>query len=245
MSARRVALVTGASRGIGLAIARRLAAEGFDLTVSARSPDALEDVAAELRAAGGRVEVVPADMSDEQQVGALAAAHEQAFNVLDVLVLCAGMGHLGAVSDFPVKRLDRTFAVNLRGPFSLTQRLLPSLRKAAELAPTGAKVIAIASLTGIAAEPGLGVYGASKAALISLCEAITIDEADHGVSATAIAPGFVATDMTEWVSGTIDPATMITAADIAELVVSVTRLSRWAAVPTIPVTRPGSHLWRA
>jgi 3-oxoacyl-[acyl-carrier protein] reductase len=242
---RRIALVTGASRGIGLAIARRLAADGFDLTISARSADALADVAGELRATGGRVEVVPADMSDEQQVGALADAHERAFGTLDVLVLCAGMGWLGAVADYPVRRLDRVFAVNLRGPFTLTQRLLPGLRKAAELSPTGAKVVAIASITGIAAEPGLGVYGASKAALISLCEAITIDEAGHGVTASAIAPGYVATDMSEWVSETIDPATMITSDDIAELVAAVTRLSRWAAVPVIPVTRPGPHLWRA
>jgi NAD(P)-dependent dehydrogenase (short-subunit alcohol dehydrogenase family) len=184
-------------------------------------------------------------MSDERQVDALAAAHEQTFDVLDVLVLCAGLGSLGVIADYPVRRLDRMFAINLRGPFTLTQRLLPSLRRAALLAPTGAKVIAIASLTGIAAEPGLGVYGASKAALISLCEAITIDEAEHGVTATAIAPGYVATDMTEWLSGTIDRATMITSDDIAELVAAVTRLSRWAAVPAIPVTRPGQHLWRA
>jgi 3-oxoacyl-[acyl-carrier protein] reductase len=245
VSRRRNALVTGASRGIGLAIARRLAAEGFDLTISARSAGAHEGVAAELRATGSRVEAVPADMGDEQQVDALAAACEQAFGVLDVLVLCAGMGSLGAIADYPVRRLDRTFAVNLRAPFTLTQRLLPSLRKAARQAPTGAKVIAIASLTGIAAEPGLGVYGASKAALISLCEAITIDEAEHGVTATAVAPGYVATDMTTWLSGTIDAATMITSADIAELVVAVTRLSRWAAVPAIAVTRPGQHLWRA
>ena len=151
VSTRRNALVTGASRGIGLAIARRLAGEGFDLTISARSADALGKVAAELRATGSRVAAVPADMSDERQVDALAAAHEQTFDVLDVLVLCAGLGSLGVIADYPVRRLDRMFAINLRGPFTLTQRLLPSLRRAALLAPTGAKVIAIASLTGIAA----------------------------------------------------------------------------------------------
>lgn len=242
---RRVALVTGASRGIGLAIARRLAADGFDLTISARSAEALEKAAVELREGGGRVVPVPADMSDERQVDALAAAHEQALDTLDVLVLCAGMGSFGPVSTYPLRRLDTMFAVNLRGPFGLTQRLLPRLREAAAGTPTGTKVIAVASLTGLAAEPRLGVYGASKAALISLCEAITVDEAAHGVSATAIAPGYVATDMTEWLSGTLDQAAMITADDVAELVSAVTRLSRWAAVPTIAVTRPGPHLWRA
>jgi 3-oxoacyl-[acyl-carrier protein] reductase len=245
LGSRRVALVTGASRGIGRAIARRLAADGFDLTISARSADALDKVAAELRGPGRRVAAVTADMSDAGQVGALAATHDHAFGTLDVLVLCAGMGSLGSIADYPPRRLDRMFTVNLRGPFLLVQQLLPTLRKAANAAPTGAKVIAIASLTAIAAEPGLGVYGASKAALISLCEAITIEEAEHGVSATAIAPGYVATDMTEWLAGRVDPATMITSHDVAELVVAVTRLSRWAAVPTIPVTRPGPQLWRA
>jgi 3-oxoacyl-[acyl-carrier protein] reductase len=160
---RRAALVTGAYRGIGLAIARRLAADGFDLTISARSAEALEKAAVELREGGGRVVPVAADMSDERQLDALAAAHEQALGTLDVLVLSAGMGSLGPVSTYPLRRLDTMFAVNLRGPFGLTQRLLPRLREAAAGTPTGAKVIAVASLTGIAAEPGLGVYGASKA----------------------------------------------------------------------------------
>jgi NAD(P)-dependent dehydrogenase (short-subunit alcohol dehydrogenase family) len=246
-SRRPVALVTGASRGIGRAIAGRLAAGGYDLTVSARTAGTIEAAAADLREHGGQVEAVVADMADDEQTGALADRHVARFGTLDVLVLAAGVGMAGPLDDFPVRRLDRQLAVNLRAPFLLVQRLLPALRAAAAAAPggPGSKIIAIASITGMAAEPGLAAYGASKAALISLCESVIAAEAGHGVSATAISPGFVDTDMARWQHDQIDPATMISAADIAELAWCVTRLSRYAAVPNIPVTRPGPLLWRA
>jgi 3-oxoacyl-[acyl-carrier protein] reductase len=240
---RPVALVTGASRGIGLAIARRLAAGGFDLIVSARTAETVEGAAAALSEHGGRVAAVAADMADDEQVGALA---ESVGGPLDVLVLAAGLGMAGPLDEFPVRRLDVQLAVNLRAPFLLVQRLLPALREAASVpGGPGAKVIAIASITGVAAEPGLAAYGASKAALISLCESITAAEGEYGVSATAISPGFVDTDMARWQHDRIDPATMISPDDIAELAWSLTRLSRYAAVPHIPVTRPGPLLWRA
>jgi 3-oxoacyl-[acyl-carrier protein] reductase len=241
----RTALVTGASRGIGLAVARRLAADGFDLTISARSLDTLEPVAAQLREHGGRIETTPADLTLEEQVRATADAHLHRFGTLDVLTLCGGFGTVGPLADYPIRRLDAQYAVNVRAPFQLVQLLLPALRAAAGRSPTGAKVVAIASMTGMAAEPGLAAYGATKAALISLCESITVAEGENGVSATAISPGYVDTDMTAWLHDRIDPASMIAADDIAELVATITRLSRSAAVPNIAVTRPGPQLWRA
>jgi NAD(P)-dependent dehydrogenase (short-subunit alcohol dehydrogenase family) len=245
MSTPRTALVTGASRGIGLAIAHRLAGAGFALTVSARTAGPLEQAAAALRGHGPRVEAVVADMADEAQVSALAARHLEWSGTLDVLVLSAGMGSAGPLAGYPVRRLDKQLAVNLRAPFLLVQELLPALRAAAGRHEQGAKIIAIASITGMAAEPGLAAYGASKAALISLCESITAAEGGQGVTATAISPGWVDTDMASWQHDRIDPATMISPADVAELAYCVTRLSRHAAVPNIPVTRPGPQLWRA
>lgn len=154
-------------------------------------------------------------------------------------------GWAGSLDGYPLRRLDAQYAINLRGPFLLVQRLLPALRAAAGSSDHGARVIAVASLTGMAAETGLAAYGATKAALISLCESITVAEGDSGVTATALSPGYVNTDMASWVRDRIDPATMIATGDIAELVACLTRLSRYAAIPNIPVTRPGPQLWRA
>jgi short-subunit dehydrogenase len=244
-TARRAALVTGASRGIGAVIAARLAAAGWDLTVSARSAGPLEALAGELTAAHGvRVRAVVADMALEADVTALAGAHAAAFDRVDALVLNAGMGAIGPVADFPARRFDKLYAVNVRSAFVLVQALLPLLRATAA-GGGAAKVIAVASMTGLAGEPLNSAYGASKAALTSLCETLNTEESLSGVSATAVCPGYVATDMTASLSDQVAPADMIDAADVAEVVVGLTRLSRSVVVPVVPMTRPGPHLWRA
>lgn len=243
---RRYALVTGASRGIGAAIARRLAGEGYDLTLAARHESPLDEVAGELAAGGAIVQAVTGDLSSEEEVRRVAGAHLERFPLLHLLVLSAGMSFAGEVADFPLRRLDRMVAVNLRAPVVLVQACLPALRRAAaEDAARGARVVALASLSGVVAEPRLGLYGATKAALISLCEAVTVEESAHGVSATAVSPGFVDTDMGAWATDRIERSSMLAAADIAELVVSLTRLSARAVVPNLVVTRAGEQMWRA
>jgi short-subunit dehydrogenase len=241
--ARPLALVTGASRGIGRAIATRLAANGYDLVLAARRLEALQDAATSLRTSGAQVTVVPADMARDEDLSRLAEVCATVRPELEVLVLAAGVGQAGDFATYPLRALDKQIAVNLRAPFQLTQRLLPALRASAS-AGAAAKVIATASITGVAAESGLAAYGATKAALISLCESITASEGAAGVTATAISPGYVDTDMTAWVRDQVPPAEMITADDIAELALAVCRLSRHCAVPNIVVTRPGPQLWR-
>jgi 3-oxoacyl-[acyl-carrier protein] reductase len=242
----RVALVTGASRGIGRAITETLVADGFDVTISARRAETLDELAMALARPGQRVVSVVADMKAESDVHALATAHRDAFEHLDVLVLSAGMGYADSVSSLSLEHLDRQLTVNLRSPAALIQDLLPLLRSTAAHEPErGTKVIAIASLTGAYAEGGLAGYGASKAALISLCESLTVEEAEHGVSATAISPGYVDTEMTAWMRDRLDPDAMIRVEDVAVLVRALTQLSRYAGVPQVVVTRPGEHIWRA
>jgi 3-oxoacyl-[acyl-carrier protein] reductase len=249
----RSALITGASRGIGAAIARRLAADGWDLTLAARTPEPLAALAHELHARYGvRVHTAPGDMAEEADVHDVTQQHLKAYDGrLNALVLSAGMGQTGAIADFPLSRLDKAYAVNLRAPFQLVQECLPALRATAALPPEGTgvrhgtKVVAIASLTGVTAEPSLAAYAATKAAVLSLCESVNVEESEAGVSACAVAPGYVDTDMTSWMHGQLAPQDMITADDVAEMVSSVVALSRTAVVPSIVITRPGRRLWRA
>jgi 3-oxoacyl-[acyl-carrier protein] reductase len=245
MTGRRAALVTGASRGIGRAVAGRLVEDGFDVTISARSEDDLAVVAQKLSGRGPEVAVSAADMSVEEQILALADAHVARFGRLDALVIGAGVGMGGPLETFPLRRLDVQFGVNVRGPLTLVQRLLPILRATALHSPeTGCRIIAVASITGVVSAEGLAAYGLTKAALISLCESITLEEGAHGVNATAISPGYVDTSMSEWVHDDIDPSTMIRPSDVAELAAALCRLSRYAAVPNVVITRPGKQLWR-
>jgi 3-oxoacyl-[acyl-carrier protein] reductase len=243
---RRVALVTGSSRGIGLAIAEQLAADGFDLTLSARHEDRLVDAADRLRQTGGDVQAVTGDMSIDDDVIALSQAHIGHFDRLDLLVLCAGSGSAGIFEEYPMRKFDKQMALHVRSPMLLTQQLLPTLRRTAVVEElTGAKIVALSSIAGVVAEPELAAYGASKAALISLCESITVAEVATGVTATAISPGYVDTDMASWAHDRVAPEVMIRASDIAVLVSAIARLTRHAVIPNIVVTRPGTSLWRA
>lgn len=242
----RSALVTGASRGIGRAIAEQLAAAGLNLTLSGRDSGTLQTLARDLARTGRDIQVAVADMAAEQDVRGLARRHADRFSGVDMLVLCAGVGTSGPIADYPMRRFDRQIAVNLRAPFVLVQECLPLLRRTAARRPgRGARIAAISSITGVVSEAGLAAYGATKAGLISLCQSVNVEESASGVSATAISPGYVDTDMSTWVHDRIDPAEMIEPADIAELVVALTRLSSRAVVPSMIVSRPGETQWRA
>ncbi|WP_083885253.1 SDR family NAD(P)-dependent oxidoreductase [Nocardia thailandica] len=247
MSVTRAALITGGSRGIGAEIARRLAEEGFALTLAARGAEALEETARRLRAdTGAEVQTVPARMNDPERIAALTAAHDERFGRLDLLVSSAGTGTAGPVADLPAATYERMMEVNLRGPLLLIQRALPLLRRTARRDPArGARIVALASMTGVAGEAGLAAYGASKAALISLCETVSLEESGNGVNVTALSPGYVDTDMSAWKHGDVPPEAMITTGDIAELVLALSRLSANAVVPNIVVSRAGDRLWRA
>ena len=238
----KTALVTGASRGIGLGIAHRLARLGYSLTITARDATRLDAVAAGLRSAGGgEVVAIAADMSDEEGVARVLNEHSDRFGVLSALLLNAGVGTAGALSDSSARRLDKTLAVNVRAPFQLIQGALPMLRAGALADPErGAKVIALASITGVYAEAGLSVYGATKSALIALLAALNAEESGNGVTATAIAPGYVDTEMSAWIHDRIPPGEMLAVGDVVEMVDSLLRLSARAVVPSIVMSRAGT-----
>jgi NAD(P)-dependent dehydrogenase (short-subunit alcohol dehydrogenase family) len=220
------ALVTGGSSGIGLAIARMLHEEGYALTLAARSLERLEAARDELGA-----EIVQADVSKEEDCLRLLAAHSDRYGGLDVLVNSAGLGIGRSIGDLSTKHWDLQFAVNMRGTFVLTREALPLLRKAKGY------VVNLASIAGTIPTPGLSGYGASKAAVISFTRSLAREEAQTGVRATAICPGFVDTPMTTWTG--MPGEEMIQPEDCAEILRSLLRLSPHARVPVVVIERAG------
>ena len=235
----RSALITGASRGIGLGIATRLAEQGYGLTLGAREPERLESVARRLRNAGApEVQAVAGDIANEAYLGDLVAAHAARFDLLDALILNAGVGSAGPLAEFHPRRFDKQVIVNLRAPFVLLQQAMPLLRRtAAERPARGAKVVALCSITGVYAEPDLAVYGATKAALTSLVRSVNREESGNGVCA----PAYVDTDMAAYVHERIPAETMLEVGDVVAIVDACLHLSARAAVAQIVMARSSSN----
>jgi NAD(P)-dependent dehydrogenase (short-subunit alcohol dehydrogenase family) len=237
----RAAIVTGASSGIGLAIAHVLGETGHGLTLAARRPEKLDAAADELRRAGYEVAAVAGNMADEADVQRVVAAHRERFGRLDVLVNCAGVGFGAPVAEMVTKRVDLQLAVNLRAPV-LFYRECAGLLRAAGAEHRNALVINLSSISGKSGQPWLSVYSATKAALIGFTQAMNKELAADGVKSVALAPGFVDTPMTDFVKGEIPAQEMIRTADIAEAVRFLLRLSPSCLVPEIVFQRPTEAL---
>jgi NAD(P)-dependent dehydrogenase (short-subunit alcohol dehydrogenase family) len=237
----RAAIVTGASSGIGLAIAEVLGETGHGLTVAARRPEKLDTAAQALRRAGHEVEAVAGNMADEADVRRVVAAHRERFGRLDVLVNCAGVGIGAPVADIETRRVDLQLGVNLRAPI-LFYRECAELLRAAGAEHRNALVVNLSSISGKSGQPWLSVYSATKAALIAFTQAMNKELSAEGVKSVALAPGFVDTPMTDFVKGQVPPDQMIRTADIAEAVRFLLRLSPWCVVPEIVFERPGESL---
>ena len=221
------ALVTGGSSGIGLAIARMLRGEGFDLTLASRTKEKIEAAAAEL---GARA--LAADMSKEEDCIRVVADHAERFGGLDVLVNSAGLGIAGTVESLQAKHVDLQLGVNLRGLLIVSREAIPHLKR------SKGWIVNLASIAGTAPAPGLTVYGATKAAVIALTRSQNAELDGDGVRAIAICPGFVDTPMAQWTGLAHDE--MIQPEDCAEIVRMCLRLSPRARIPQVVVERVGS-----
>ena len=237
----RAAIVTGASSGIGLAVARMLGEEGYALTVAARRPDKLSAAAEELRGAGFEVEEVAGNMADEDTIKGVVAAHEERFGRLDVLVNNAGVGVGAAAGDQETKRVDLQLSVNLRAIVLFYREALPLL-KAAGAEHRNALVVNMSSISGKAGQPWLSVYSATKAGVIGYTQAMNKELNGDGIKSVALAPGFVETPMTEFVREHVAAEDMIRVEDIAEAVRFVLKTSPNCVVPEIVFQRPGETL---
>jgi NAD(P)-dependent dehydrogenase (short-subunit alcohol dehydrogenase family) len=237
----RAALVTGASSGIGLAIARVLGEEGHALTVAARRPEKLAAAAQELRDAGYEVEDVAGNMAEEADVQRIVAAHRERWGRLDVLVNNAGVGVGAAVADLVTKRVDLQLDVNLRA-ILLFYRECADLLRAAGAEHRNALVVNTSSISGKSGQAWLSVYSATKAAVIGWTQAMNKELNGEGIKSVALCPGFVDTDMTEFVAEHIGRENMIRPEDISESVRFLLRTSPNCVVPEIVFQRPGEAL---
>jgi NAD(P)-dependent dehydrogenase (short-subunit alcohol dehydrogenase family) len=237
----RAALVTGASSGIGLAIARVLAEEGHALTLAARRPERLEAAAEELRAAGAEVAAVAANVGDEDDVLRLVAAHADRYGRLDVLVNSAGVGVATPIAEVQTKRVDLQLAVNLRAVVLLYRECAGLLRAAGE-EHRSALVVNLSSITGKAGEALLSTYSATKAGLVGFTQAMNRELSGDGVRSVALCPAYVDTPMSDYIKGEIPAEEMIATTDVAEAVRFLLRLSPGCLVPEIIFERPGQRI---
>lgn len=237
----RAAIVTGASRGIGRAIAETLGGEGFALTLSARRPRTLEETGLELRDKGFEVEFLAADVADEDEIRGLVALHRERFGRLDVLVNNAGVGIGAAADGHQTKDLDMQLDVNVRAIVIAYRESLDLLRSAG--AEHGnALVVNSASLAGKSPQPWLSVYAATKAAVIAYTRAMNKELYADGIKSVALCPGLVDTNMAEFVNDAIPADEMLRTTDITEALRFLLRVSPACVVPEIVFQRPGEAI---
>jgi NAD(P)-dependent dehydrogenase (short-subunit alcohol dehydrogenase family) len=241
MPAERAAIVTGASSGIGLAIARVLGEEEFGVTMAARRPEKLDAAVARLAADGFDVQAVAANVSDEADIQKVVAAHREKYGRLDVLVNNAGVGVGSLVGDIQTKRLDMQLDINLRSIVLFYRECIHLLREAAG-EHRNALVVNTSSISGKHGEAWLSVYSAAKHGVVGWTEAMNKELSPQGIKSTALCPAFVDTPMTEFAKQHVPAEEMIRPEDIAEAVRYLLKVSPACIVPEIMFTRPGDAL---
>ena len=235
-----IAVVTGASGGIGRATAWALAGHGMSLCLSGRDVGRLEDVATEVRARAAQVLVYPADLSTDDGIRGLAARVAADVGEIDILVHAAGTVRLGNVESAAWDDLDEQYRVNLRAPFLLTKALLPILKE------THGQVVFVNSTAGLVAGAENGLYAATKHALHSITGSIRNHVNSYGIRVISVFPGRTATSMQQAIhrleGRSYEAAELVQTGDVAELIVGALALSRTAEVTDIvvrPMKKPG------
>ncbi len=241
MPAERAAIVTGASSGIGLAIARVLAEEGYAITMAARRPEKLDIAVQGLAAESFDVHGVPANLAEEAEIQKVVAAHRERYGRLDVLVNNAGVGMGAPVGDIETKRLDMQLDINLRSIVIFYRECMSLLREAAA-DHKNVLVVNTASIAGKHGEAWLSVYSATKHAVVGWTSSMNRELASEGIKSTALCPAFVDTPMTDFVKEHVPAEEMIRPQDIAEAVRYLLKVSPACVVPEMMFIRPGDSL---
>jgi short-subunit dehydrogenase len=234
----RAAIVTGASRGIGYALAETLGDKGYGLTITARKPEGIEQAANQLRERGVEVDHVAGNMADEDAIREVVSRHRERHGRLDVLVNNAGLGIGAAAGEGQTKHIDLQLDVNLRA-IILFYNECAEMLKAAGAEHKQALVVNLASIAGKNPQPWLSVYSATKAAVVGYTQAMNKELNGDGVKSVAFCPAFVDTDMTEFVRGQVPQEEMLKTSDIAQALSFMLSVSPACVVPEIIFQRPG------
>ena len=185
----KVALVTGASRGIGLAVAQRLAAMGARVCICARTAEKLQQAAGQLDRIGGQNLAIPADVSRASDVALLVQKTEEALGAIEILVNNAGIGYFAAIHEAPEAMWDEVLDTNLKSVFLVSKAVAPGMVRL-----RGGHIITIASIAGKSAFAGGGIYCASKWGVLGLTQCMAEDLRPHAIRVSAICPGSVDTE---------------------------------------------------
>jgi NAD(P)-dependent dehydrogenase (short-subunit alcohol dehydrogenase family) len=189
----RVAIVTGASKGIGESIARALAEAGAQVVVSSRKQEAVDAVAGAIRDAGGDAHAVPANVGKLEEARALVAATVDRYGGVDIVVNNAATNPVyGPVVSADDAAFDKIMAVNVKGPLELCRRAYPVMKARGRGA-----IVNVSSIGGVSPEPGLGLYSVSKAALVSLTQVLAQEWGPDGIRANVICPGLIKTKFSQ------------------------------------------------
>lgn len=227
----KTAVVTGATSGIGRAIALALAREGVRLGLVGRDRRRLEEVAREAASSSPGVEPLAADLAVESETQALVSRIHEKLGGVDILAFCAGIYSRGSIATAPLDQLDFHLEVNLRSPARLTRALLPSL------IDRQGQVVFMNSSVGAA--PEIGFYSASKHALKAFTDTLRVEVNPSGVRVLSVFPGRTATPMQEAIFAaegrSYDPGRLLQPEDVAEIVLAALRLPRTAEVTDIHI----------
>jgi NAD(P)-dependent dehydrogenase (short-subunit alcohol dehydrogenase family) len=195
----RVALVTGASSGIGRRLARRLAGAGAKVVVAARRTDRLADLTAEIAAAGGAALAVAMDVADEASVIAGFDAAEATFGPVDTAYANAGMNIEGSALDLPVEAFDQITSVNLRGVFLTAREAARRMIRAGARESGRGRIVLVASIGAHTVLPGLTTYCATKAGVAMMGRSLAREWARQGINVNVVCPGFLETELnSDW-----------------------------------------------
>jgi len=230
-----IALVTGASRGIGRAIAEVLASQGAHVLLCARSAEDLDRVASGITEGGGSAKCVVTDVSREPDVvNAISAC--RAHGRLDILINCAGIGVFGPVVETTTEDWDRIMAVNVRGAFLMC-------REGAPIMPEGGCIVNVASVVGVKGYINQGAYTASKHALMGLTKVLAQELQPRGIRVHALCPGGVDTELVASARPDLDRSILMRPEKVAEIVLFLVGQTGNAVVDQINVRRAVSSPW--